>query len=84
MRDDRERLRDILDAIFNIERYPRDKEDSELIESWVLRHLQNIGEAASKLSTALQTAHPEIPWAEMIAMRNILVHDYFGIDANEV
>lgn len=33
MRDDRERLRDIVDAILSIERYPRDKEDSELIES---------------------------------------------------
>jgi uncharacterized protein with HEPN domain len=84
MRDDRERLRDIVDAILSIERYPRDKEDSELIESWVLRHLQIIGEAASKLSTPLRTAHPDVPWVEMIAMRNILVHDYFGIDTNEV
>jgi uncharacterized protein with HEPN domain len=84
MRDDREGLRDIVDAILSIERYPRDKEDSELIESWVLRHLQIIGEAASKLSTALRTAHPDVPWVEMIAMRNILVYDYFGIDTNEV
>jgi uncharacterized protein with HEPN domain len=84
MRDDRERLRDIVDAILSIERHPRDKEDSELIESWVLRHLQIIGEAASKLSTALRTAHLDVPWVEMIAMRNILVHDYFGIDTNEV
>jgi uncharacterized protein with HEPN domain len=84
MRDDRERLRDIVDAILNIERYPRDKEDSELTESWVLRHLQIIGEAASKLSASLRTAHPDVPWPEMIAMRNILVHDYFGIDTNEV
>jgi uncharacterized protein with HEPN domain len=84
MRDDRERLRDIVDAILSIERYPRDKEDSELIESWVLRHLQIIGEAVSKLSPALRTANPDVPWVEMIAMRNILVHDYFGIDTNEV
>lgn len=35
-----------------------------------------IGEAAGRVSKALQDAHPEIPWRKIVAQRNILVHDY--------
>ena len=59
-------------------------ENDELIQSWIVRHLQNIGEAASKVSGEMQSAHPEIVWATIVAMRNIIVHEYFGIDRDEV
>jgi uncharacterized protein with HEPN domain len=39
-----------------------------------------IGEAAARVSADLRSRHPEIPWPEIIAFRNILVHAYFGID----
>ncbi|MEO0019057.1 MAG: DUF86 domain-containing protein [candidate division WOR-3 bacterium] len=88
MRSDRERLLDILEAIDSIERYTiqgRSEFDrSELIQTWVVHHLQIIGEAAAKLSSAFRNEHPEIPWTAIIAMRNILIHDYFGIDTEEV
>ncbi len=88
MRDDRARLEDILEAIERIERYAaRGKpafEADDLIQVWVLYHLQVLGEAARKLSDALRQRHPEVPWAQIIAMRNILVHDYFGVDVIEV
>lgn len=54
MRDDRERLRDILEAIERIERYTsKGREEfmqDELIQTWVVHHIQIIGEAARKLS----------------------------------
>ena len=88
MKDDRGRLQDIQEAIERIERYAgRSEEDfkrDELLQTWVVYHLQIIGEAGRKVSSDLREAHPEIPWAQIVAMRNILVHDYFAVDVDEV
>lgn len=88
MKDDRERLRHILDAIAMIEKYSREGEAafrrSDLIQNWMVRHIQVIGEAARALSPELRRRHPKIPWADIIGMRHILVHDYFDIDLNLV
>jgi uncharacterized protein with HEPN domain len=51
---------------------------------WFLRHLQIIGEAASKLPEEVRNLAPDIPWHKIIGMRNILVHDYFAIDLDAV
>ena len=56
----------------------------ELIQVWVVHHLQIIGEAASRLGRDFHQAHPDVPWARIVAMRNVLVHEYFGIDLNEL
>jgi uncharacterized protein with HEPN domain len=88
MRDDRERLQDILEAIERIERHAakgrEEFEKDELIQTWVVHHIQIIGEAARKLSEELRSEHDRIPWAAITAMRNILVHDYFSVDSDEV
>jgi len=88
MRDPKERLKDILEAIANIERYAARGqevfEQDELIQTWILYHLQLIGEAAAQLGRAFHQAHPEIPWPQIVAMRNVLVHEYFGVDLHEV
>lgn len=88
MRDDRERLRDILEAIERIERYTsKGREEfmqDELIQTWVVHHIQIIGEAARRLSEEIRSEHDEVPWPAIIAMRNILVHDYFSVDIDEV
>lgn len=88
MRDDRSRLLDVIEAIERIERYAargrKAFETDELLQTWVVHHIQIIGEAVRKLSDALRFAYPEIPWAQIIAMRNIVVHDYFGVDTEEV
>lgn len=88
MRDPRERLRDILEAIAAIERYrDRDQrtfEGDELLQAWFLRHLQIIGEAARALPDDVRALAPEIPWPKIIGMRNILVHGYFEIDTQIV
>ena len=88
MRRDRQRLEDILEAIERIEKYASGGratfDRDELVQTWVLHHLQIIGEAVRGLSDGIRSAHPDIPWAQIAAMRNILVHDYFGIDLEEV
>jgi uncharacterized protein with HEPN domain len=88
MRSDRERLIDILEVIEKIERYAaRGKkafDSEELLQVWMIHHLQTVGEAASKLDRDLQNTHPEIPWAQIVAMRNILIYDYFAVDLEEV
>ncbi|GIV83930.1 MAG: DUF86 domain-containing protein [Candidatus Roseilinea sp.] len=88
MREPKERLRDILDAISRIERYAARGqaafEQEELIQTWVLYHIQLIGEAAARLGKAFHESHPEIPWAQIVAMRNVVVHEYFGVDLQEV
>lgn len=88
MRDPKERLRDLLDAIAAIVRYrDRDKasfEQDELLQVWFLRHLQVIGEAARALPEDVRALAPEIPWSKIIGMRNILVHGYFDIDTEIV
>lgn len=45
-----------------------------------LRNLELIGEAATHVPEALRAAHPQIPWRQVIATRNRLIHGYLGID----
>lgn len=88
MRSDRDRLTDIVEAIRRIgEKLPNTKEEflrSELYQVWALYHVQIIGEAANRISKRFQKDHPAIPWKDIIAMRHLLVHQYFGIDLDEV
>jgi len=55
-------------------------EKSELLRSAVVQKLVIIGEAAARVSGELQERYPELPWPQIIAFRNILIHAYFGID----
>lgn len=43
-----------------------------------------IGEMVEKLSAGFKTAHPEVEWQKIKGFRNLVAHDYFGIDAEEV
>jgi len=84
MREDVERLQDILEAIEKIEKYSRAGrvavESDERTQVWIVYHLEILGEAANNISREVQKAHPEILWGKIIGMRNILAHQYFGID----
>jgi uncharacterized protein with HEPN domain len=84
LRDDRERLVDILEAIDRAQRYAaRGRaayEGDELIQVWMVQQLMIIGEAASQLSGGLRERSPEVPWRRIVGLRNRLVHAYFQAD----
>lgn len=86
MRSDVERLGDILEAIQRIQQriqIERLQED-DLLQVWVLYHLQIVGEAVRSLSSELTQRYPEIPWSQIVGLRNRVVHEYFEIDLDIV
>ncbi len=78
-------LRHILDSIMLIENYTRSlsfeefEKDRKTIDA-VIRNFEIIGEASSKLPKEFREKYPEIPWKSIIGLRNVLIHDYFGVD----
>lgn len=80
-----QRIADILQAVDRCWRYvgALDDDDADLIdmaEDAIERNLQIIGEAANHLPMEITEAHPEIAWPQVRGFRNILVHQYFGVD----
>jgi len=57
---------------------------TRVVQAALTRWLQNIGEAASRLSPELRSQHREVPWQNIIGMRHRVVHDYFSIDLSVV
>ena len=83
------RLKDILQAIEKIERYTKgvtfsEFKKNEFIQDAVIRNFEIIGEASNNIPLVIQHAHPNIPWRQMIALRNFLIHEYFGVDMDTV
>ena len=77
-RGDQLRVADILGAVDKIERWsPRRRSDDDLYRAAVLRELGVIGEAAAHLSEGFTRALPEIPWRQVVALRDNLVHEYW-------
>lgn len=78
------RIEDILEAIGKIQRYIRGmdyekfSEDEKSVDA-VIRNFTVIGEAARRISDDYTEAHPDLPWEEMRGIRNIVVHEYFGV-----
>jgi len=89
MRDDNVYLMHILDAITQIENYTlgldRDQFHAQrLSQDGVIRQMEIIGEATKMLSQALRLANADIPWQDFAGMRDKLIHQYFGVDMEEV
>jgi uncharacterized protein with HEPN domain len=82
------RLKDILVALNEIERYASSGrtgfDSNELIQSWIIHRLLIIGEAASQLSATLREQYPHVPFRRVIGMRNVLIHGYHQIDLDTV
>jgi len=85
MRDDRQRLLDILEAAKLLQSFQAghsrmDLGREPLLQSGLLHQLMVIGEAASRISAALQERYPAIPWRAMSGFRNYIAHEYFSLD----
>ena len=78
MRLDRDRLEDVLEAIEALERYLtaswEEFECNELVRVWCLRHIEIIGEASAKLTQETREQSPQVPWKQIVGMRNSLIH----------
>jgi len=84
MKKDKAYLKDMLDAISDIEAFVANIDEPEFHTNKekkyaVVRALEIIGEAAKNLSKELRAKHKEIPWKEIAGMRDKLIHGYFGI-----
>jgi uncharacterized protein with HEPN domain len=55
-----------------------------MLQVWVIHHLQIIGEATRGISQYTKDRYPDVPWAQINALRNILVHEYFGLNMQQV
>jgi len=79
------RLRDIIDAITKIDRYTQGMTltafsvDDRTIDA-VVRNLIVLGEASRHIPKEVEERHPEVPWDKMRGIRNVVVHEYFGVD----
>jgi uncharacterized protein with HEPN domain len=84
VKDDRLYLIHITECIERIERYIAPGRDAFLsdtmIEDAILRNLHTLSESTQRLSDMLKDQHPEVDWASIAAFRNVVVHDYLGID----
>lgn len=82
---DANRLRDMLDAARNAIAFAEGKSrqslDDNLMFAYALvRAVEIVGEAATKITDATRDSYPEIPWKNIIGMRNRIVHDYNNVD----
>ena len=87
MRDDRQRLADIVEAtkllgIFQAGRSRDDLKKDLLLRSALLHQLFVIGEAATRISQHLKDKYPGIPWRAICGFRNFIAHEYFSLDSD--
>ena len=83
--DDRSRIRHMIDATRQCLEYAakhslEDVRREPPLQHLFLRNIEILGEAASKVTEACRVSHPEIPWRDIIDMRNRIAHGYFDLN----
>ncbi|MBN2001746.1 MAG: DUF86 domain-containing protein [Anaerolineae bacterium] len=88
MKSDRLYLVHILECIERIERYTvggyATFEADTLIQDGVLRNLHTLTESTQRISESLKLRYPAVAWRDIAGFRNVLVHDYLGVDLAQV
>ena len=86
-KDDGVYIDHMLDCIRHIDEFIENKEHfyrERLIQDAVARNLQVMAESSQRLSEKAKQQHPKIPWRNIAGFRNILVHDYLGLDVDAI
>ena len=78
-------LADILTAITDVEQFIasmtfEEFEEDRKTTNAVIRSLEVLGEATKHIPASFRNKHPDIPWSKMAGMRDVLIHDYMGVD----
>ena len=86
---DKIRLKHILDAIEEIEKYLLEVDFPIFIQNSMMRfacikQMEIIGEASNHISDELKSKFTDVEWAQIVGMRNVFAHEYFGIDSSLV
>jgi uncharacterized protein with HEPN domain len=82
-------LNDIRNAIAEVEEFTSGMDyesfasDKKTVNA-VIRSLEVLGEATKHIPVSFRRKHPEIPWTKMAGMRDVLIHDYMGVDLKTV
>jgi uncharacterized protein with HEPN domain len=88
VKDDRFYLLHIRDAIQNIFEYTKSGRDGFIADKKtqdaVIRNLEIIGEATKRLTTSTTDTRPDIPWKQIAGLRDVLIHNYFGVNLENV
>jgi uncharacterized protein with HEPN domain len=82
-------LVDMLKAARKVVEYATGLDESSFLansrdQDAILRQLTIVGEAAKRVSNEFRTSHPEVPWRRVAGFRDVVVHDYFKVDIEEV
>jgi uncharacterized protein with HEPN domain len=87
-KDPRVYLAHILECTQKIERFTAEGRErffqDAMVQDAVLRNFEVIGEAAKRLDDAYRAAHPEVPWRALAGLRDVLIHQYEGVDLEKV
>lgn len=86
---DKARLMHILDAITEIENYSSNVDfeiflNNSMMRFACIKQMEIIGEASNHLTQEIKDKFSTIAWAQIVGMRNVFVHEYFGVDSNLV
>lgn len=82
-------LEDILESIERIKKYTKDVKEKEFynnsqIADAVVRRFEIIGEAVKQIPEELKSQYKKIPWKEIAGTRNVLIHEYFGVNLERI
>jgi uncharacterized protein with HEPN domain len=88
MKADRPYLEHILEAIRSITAYTAEGRDAfmgnKMAQDAVLRNFEIIGEATKRLGDEAKLRRPEIPWRDIAGLRDVLIHNYMGVNLNRI